>query len=540
MWYGTTAMRMSRFLEPNAFLDEVKKLKAVGGHLSPAVLERLDEQRSLVPRLRLRYPDPVERRWWASAHRGRKVAGPKEPNGARWNAACALEKARQRASHRFLDDPTSFVHPLDRPVACVRQFVQRPARRKFVAWNDFRVEVGNGKKPFYTGNTVVTYYSSWQVLLFAEVVNMGVRHFLNLEVSGMRPSAEAVAAAPGNVSWEPVHAMRGFRDHVSALDAIVWFAEESQRGYMHATRSDDRSRRLLDDNERSEIMRTRRWTAREACRRYRVSRKALVEAVRFLAQRWAHWNHEGRPLIADAYKSVMAQAVRLACLAAGIEFPALRYRVGRAGGYLKPILDVVWTDWADEQRDYLRRVLVSMGQPDARVRAAVTPTLVDRFLDFVEANDLHSLYWRMDALHRHSFEGNDHSLEGLKAEVQGLAVVVEHLASALGATKPQLRDKFKELWASDAAVIKGLKDNAVIKVGNGTGIDMAWHEAQQGAGGALPVCADLAIAYAIRGGAHRVINEDNPLELEKMSLVLLRVALSTFEVAAAAQANEVA
>ena len=76
-------MRMSRYLEPSAFLDEAKKLKAVGGYLSASVLERLEEQRSLIPRLRLRYPDPIERRWFANGHRGRKVTGPKEPNGPR-------------------------------------------------------------------------------------------------------------------------------------------------------------------------------------------------------------------------------------------------------------------------------------------------------------------------------------------------------------------------------------------------------------------------------------------------------------------------
>lgn len=532
-------MRMTRYLEPNAFLDEAKKLKAASGYLSVAVLERLEEQRSLVPRLRLRYPDAVERRWFANAHRGRKVAGPKEPNGTRWDTACALEKARQSALHRFQDDPTAFVHPLDRPDPRFRQFVQRPARRKFVAWDDFRVDVGNAKTPLYTSQTVVTYYTSWQVLLFAEVVNMGVLHFLNLEDSGLRPTPEAVAAAPGTVSWEPVLAMRDFRDHARTLDAIVWFAEEAQRGHTHAVRH-DHTRRLLDDGERDEIMRTRLWAAREACRRHRVSRKALVDAVRFLAERWAHWNHEGRPLIADAYKSVMAHAVRLACLAAGIEFPALRDRVGRAGGYLKPILDVVWTNWANEQRDYLRRILVSMGRPDARVRADVTPALVDRFLDFIEANNLHSLYWRMESLHRHSFKGNDYSLEGLKADVQALAVVVEHLASALGATRQQLRDKFKELWSSDAAVLKGLKDNAVMKVGNGSKIDMTWHERHEAGDRARSICADLAIAYAIRGGAHRVIEESNPLILEKMSLVLLRAALLTFDVATADPAQAVA
>ena len=143
-------------------------------------------------------------------------------------------------------------------------------------------------------------------------------------------------------------------------------------------------------------------------------------------------------------------------------------------------------------------------------------------------SDLHSLYWRMESIHRHAFEGNDHSLEGLKADVQGMGVVLEHIALALGATKQQLRDKFKELWGADAAVLKGLKDNSIMKVGNGTGIDMAWHDAQQGKGRVREICADLAISYAIRGGAHRVIDEDNPLALERMSLILLRAAVRTF------------
>ena len=112
-----------------------------------------------------------------------------------------------------------------------------------------------------------------------------------------------------------------------------------------------------------------------------------------------------------------------------------------------------------------------------------------------------------------------------------MAVVLEHIASALGATRPQLRDKFKELWISNAAVTKGLKDNAVMKVGNGTAIDLDWFEARQALGAVEQTCADLAISYAIRGGAHRVIAEENPMKLERMMLILLRAAVKTFEAA---------
>jgi hypothetical protein len=527
-------MRMSRYLEARAFCEESKKLKAIGGQLSTSVLERLEQQRSLIPKLRLRYPNPIERRWYAQAHRGMRVSGAKEPNGPRWKAAMTLEKARHRLTGAWhMADPTKSPHPFDRPDAIVRQFLQRPARRKFVPWRDFWVEVGKGAKgPRYHKQTMVTYYSSWQILLFAEVANMGVLHLFNLEVAGTWPSPEDTAAAPGIVSWEPVHAMRDFREHERALDAIVWFAEEAERGYMYATRKDS-GRRLLDDGERAEIMRTRLWSAREARRLHKVGYPALLACTEFLCERWAHWEREGRPLVAGAYKSVLAQAVRLTCLAGNIEYTQLRDRVGRAGGYFKPILDVIWTDWRAEQRDDLRRTLISMSRPDALVQAPFTGELIDRFLDFIEENNLHSLYWRMESIHRHAFEGNDHSLEGLKADVQGMAVVLEHIALALGATKQQLRDKFKELWASDTAVMKGLKNNNQMKVGNGTGIDMAWHEARQGQGRVREICADLAISYAIRGGAHRVIDEDNPLTLERMSLILLRAAVSTFETATA-------
>ena len=526
-------MRMSRYLEAKAFCEEAKKLKAVAGYVSVNVLERLEQQRSLIPKLRLRYPDPVERRWFARAHKTMRVNGLREPNGPRWDAACALESARHGLSgpRHFTDDPTCRAHPFDRPDPAFRQFMQRPAQRKFVPWDDFRVQIGKSpSRPRYHTQTVVTYYSTWQLLLFAEVANMGVMHFLNLEKAGMHPPPEVVAAAPGIVSWEPVHAMRGFAEHERALDAIVWFGEEALRGYMYATRKAS-GRRLLDDTERSEIMRTRLWAARESRRRHKVTYRDLVDCTRFLCERWAHWDQEGRPLIADAYKTFLAQAVRLTCFAGRIDYPELRDRVGQGGGYFKPIMDVIWKDWRAEQRDYLRRILVSMSRPDARVQAPFSEALVDRFLDFIEANNLHSLYWRMESLHRHAFEGNDHSLEGLKLDVQAMGVVLEHIASALGATREQLREKFKQLWAANPAVLKGLKDNKLMKVGNGKSIDMEWHETQQSLGEVQAICADLAISYAIRGGAHRVIEEDNPLALEHMSLILLRSAVRTFQVA---------
>ena len=519
-------MRMSRYLDAKAFLDEAKALKVTHGHLSDTVLERLEKQRSLIPRLRLHYPDPIERRWWAQDHEGYDVGGPQEPDGRPWEDANALEQARRE--RRWEIDPTVTPHPLDDPEAQFLPFIGHPAELPFVAWRDYRVSVNaEGAKRLYTSQTVVTYYSSWQLLQYAEVATMGVTALMNLFQFEDWPNAKAIAAAPQSYSVMPIHAMRGFAQHRAALDAMVWFAEEAMKGYEFATRT-GHHRRLISAEESAEIMRTRLWAAEQAKVRHGVDEKQLLAVNRFLFEQWAQWEGDGRPLIAGAYKSIAAQGVRLACLIGNITVDTYRDHVGLAGGYFKPIMDVVWPNWAVEQRDDVRRILVSYRRQDALLQAEFSDALVDRFLDFIEAKGLHGFYWRMESFNHHSFEGNDYSLEGLKGDVQGMAVIVEHIASALGAKKEQLRDKFKELWKGDLDVLKLLKDNQVMKVSNGKGIDLDWFDARNLLGVPEQTAADLAIAYAIRGGAHRTIEETNPLKLERMMLILLRAAVRTF------------
>lgn len=522
-------MRISRYLEAKAFCDEVKKLKIAGSLVTEAVLERLEKQRSLVPHLRLHYPEEIERRWWAESHQEYEVGGCREPDGARWQAACELENARQE--HRFHIDPTENNHPLDKPDHRYLQFMERPKERKFVPWKDYRVSVNaNDAAPLYTSNTVITYYSSWQILQFAEVVNMGVTHLMNLLQYDNQPTPEEIAEAPSSMSFLPIYAMQGFDKHFDTLNAIIWFAEEAQLGYFFAVRS-EHGRRLISDHEREDILRTRNWAVEQALCRHNVDAIQLLQCVRFLCEQWCSWSNDGRPFISDAYKTIASQGIQLARLATGKTFDEYTIDVGLIGGYFKPILAVIWPDWATNQRDDVRRILISYRQSSSLLQANFSDELVDRFLDFIDSNALHGFYWRMESFNRHSFKGNAYSLEGLKSDVQGMSVVLEHVMSALGASRTQLNEKFKELWANNSALMKLLKNNKVMKIGNGKTIDLKWFEQKNKMGSEAQTAADLAISYAIRGGAHRVIEETNPLKLEQMMLIMLRAAVKTFEAA---------
>jgi hypothetical protein len=520
-------MQISRYLDVRAFHREAEKLRAISGYLGENVLERLEQQRSLIPRMRLRYPDEVVRRWWLQENESHEVKGLLEPDGARWDAACALREARLH--HRWQIDPSVVPHPLDDPEPRFLPFIERPAELPFVPWKDHHVAINvNGAEPIYHRGTVVTYYSSWQLLQYAEVVDMGVMSFMNLLTLDDWPSAAEIAAAPRSMSFKPVHAMRGFQEHANTLDAIVWFAEEADLGYHFATRREYR-RRLISKEEGDDITRTQRWAMEQTLSRHEVGPDQLLAAIRFLCEQWTHWEREGRPLIAGAYKSVVAQGVRLARLATGMTADEYSVEVGQIGGYFKPILDVMWPDWAAGQRDDARRILVSCRRDKAVLQAQFSDELIDRFLDFIDANGLHGFYWRLDSFHRHAFKGNPYSLEGLKGDVQGMSVVLEHIALALGARRLQLLDKFKELWARNSAVLKLLKNNNVMRVGLSDTIDLDWFEARNNLSLPEQTAADLAICYAIRGGAHRVIEETNPLRLERMMLIMLRAAVKTFE-----------
>lgn len=74
------------------FTRELEVLRAYrGGYVGSNLLEALEKARLLIPRIRIRYPDPVARRFWAEAHDERmgQLKLTMEPNGPRWETDLA-------------------------------------------------------------------------------------------------------------------------------------------------------------------------------------------------------------------------------------------------------------------------------------------------------------------------------------------------------------------------------------------------------------------------------------------------------------------
>jgi hypothetical protein len=500
-------MKHSRYLNSRQFLEALSALRLRAGNISARELEYLEKKRILVPHTRIIYPAAVERRWLSeNSDYGWVPKGALERDTQRWRAAYNLEKALYDGASRgiFGDDPLQVPFPLDAPKPEWLPFISDPQLTKFKPWRLYRIRVDCDDGPDWQPKNVKAYYSSWQVLQFLEC-ETGYSNYTSA----------------------------AFKEHEIMLDAITHYADEHAINRLFVIGLGSR-RRLLTAIESEEIER-RSKAVTDACRsKFNVTYESLIALAKFLAYRWSEWDYLGRPILAEAYKSVLSQTIILARKIQDVEFDKVVEDVGRVSGHFKPTLRVIYRNWASEWRETAEGLFSSFSSPAVQLRADFSTEQVSEFLDFVEANGLEEFYWHWRAFNERAFSVDPNRLVGMRSHLQGMALSVEHIAGALlvgrvDRPRQQLYEKFKQIWPSNSEVNNLLLDNMYRNVAFQKGvIDLDWFESKQGLGEAVEVASDLAICHAIRGNAHQQISETNQLRLERMSLILLRGVMRAY------------
>ena len=532
------SLRFHRHMDAREFARALEPLRAYRSeYVGDGLLESLEAARLLIPRVRIRYPDPVARRLWLEQResRNRRLNHAVEPDGPRWESAVELSNALYRWRNHTIYGESP--HPLDEPEPRFADFIQYPAKLSFVPWHDMRVDISNNiEAKLFDGNSVRAHYSTWQVLVAVEVADAGVHFRINLADRNIAQGAHQalsdgkVPARGGRFNLLPVHAAKGFATHEKALDAVVWFAEECDRALETILKGLGGGRFRLNEDQNKRYAEACAEAAEISARRHQIGIDDLIALCHFLTAHWAEWDRDGRPLIAGAYKDVLAEVVQMAKQVGALTFHEIRDRVGHPGGWHEPILDKIWPNWAEEEKDRVRLTLKSSITNDSD--GGLSAADVDAFVDFLSNEGLETFFWRLRSFEDHVFRGNEFALEGMKGDLQGMAIAVEHVAAALGATETQLYEKFKQLWR-DPDVLRILKRADVSPLARQERLAHNWpalkariETLRSETGG--KIAADLVMAHRIRGGVHHALPEEDQFELESLFVGLMRAAAATF------------
>ncbi|ABC90785.1 hypothetical protein RHE_CH02000 [Rhizobium etli CFN 42] len=266
--------------------------------------------------------------------------------------------------------------------------------------------------------------------------------------------------------------------------------------------------------------------------RFGIGDDELLALIHFLAETWSNWHRDGRPLIAEAYKAVLEKAIILTRHTEGMSFAQLRERIGKIGGWFKPIFDLIWPDWAEEEKERVRLTLKGATRSSKLNTIAVTDSDIEAFVNFLAAGGLEAFFWRLKSFEDHALRGNEFAREGMRSDIQGMAIAVEHVTVSLGGTETQLYEKFKQLWRNPD-VLQILKRGDVAPLARKADLANDWSSlktrikalANEPSG---QIAADLVMAHRIRGGVHTSLPEDDHFELEALFIGLMRAALLTF------------
>ncbi len=408
---------VGRYRRARDFLSDLAKLKAFRGeHAGSALLESLEELGLLRPRIRITWPDPVARRIWLETHKwAKELHDPVEPDGPRLDAAADLWNALQDAGFKSINAKG---HPLDAPKPEWREFLQEPDQESFIPHLQRRVRVSSDESPdLHDSDNVQDFYSSWQLLVAAEVGNIGIHIRANMadaDVAARVRDDIQKGRWPGGSATEaftPVHALRGFETHESCLDAIEWAREEERDRTFRLLQGLGGGRIVFNEEQTAARDSIRRSVAEEACARFHVGADDLVCGCTFLARRWHEWLLEGRPLIANTYKTFLAEAVRLLQIQFEMSFEAINEAVGFQGGGGHRTLEIIWPDWDAEQIERLILTLRAPDLPEGQLR---------EFGRFLRDHFKDAVFHRLRSFEKHAFEYGHARVAGMQSDLQGV------------------------------------------------------------------------------------------------------------------------
>jgi hypothetical protein len=217
------------------------------------------------------------------------------------------------------------------------------------------------------------------------------------------------------------------------FNAVAWFEAYRRNALqVHIRYRNEQTGKLPYDRWRIYLRRQRELAA-EAAQRFEFEAERLLAFIKFQCELWCTAKARSPERLAEEYARNIHVSIDLYREITRAEGDEVVRRVGRAGGYFKPILKVIFPDWLDDQRDLAERSLLRWAQSLSSLPTpfVVAESDISAFCTWLEQSGLYQLYWHFRRFADLRFDDEQVSLVAAASEVTSYANTVELMANAI-------------------------------------------------------------------------------------------------------------
>lgn len=401
----------NRYLSDKEFLDYAKDLDLLVDHPQPSLLEFVERLGILMPVARIRFPAEIARRWQKESYPTETVPDPIERDTPRLEVASELYAA---VFNNRWTNPEIYgeqVHPLDDIAPEHAPFVQTGFNSEtFIPWDEFRVAIAvdDGNMVYDGGQNSRTCYHYWQVFPLAAFLRSGINILYDLSDTALFNklfkldiSETSRNSIYPSMNLEGRHELNNIMQSANLFEAVAFFEAYRQNALRKHSYEADRTTGKLPYRSSQKYRARERALAREVLKRYQLKPEQVLEFVKLQAELWCTAKLRSPEKLAAEYRRNIDSTIDLYQLVTRKKFERITEEVGRAGGYFKPILKVIFPSWLDEQRELAERSLKSWILPSMAgwpAPFALTDQDISDFCDWLEQQGLYQLYWHFKRL----------------------------------------------------------------------------------------------------------------------------------------------
>lgn len=377
------------------------------------LFEYLEAEGLLNPTARVRFPGEIARRFASEDSYGLTIPEPIEPDTPRLAAAAELYN---ELSHGGWLNPQlggEREHVLDMEKTEHSEFVRKQfSASSFTPWSTHRVPIWvdqDGLEVFEAERYCITYYHYWQIFILAAILRARLRILYPFIDEEMVRSVhhlrflDDTSRSRLRVSIN-VEARREFNEinlYTQHFDAVAYFEAHRRNALQLYWHEMDPNTRVLSAAASRAYRRQELEIAARALNRFALQPADLIDFIGQQSEWWDTARKLGPTAINSEYKRNIGAAIRLYRYLTNENFNTVSNRIGRRRGWFKPILEIVFPNWLEDQRDLAKRILRRWADPVFNGLPSpfgVTEVDVDAFCDWLEAAGLYQFYWHFRRL----------------------------------------------------------------------------------------------------------------------------------------------